>query len=192
MSNNVRFGSVSEMLRATSEDHELVEDVERRISERQLVKHLIAHRVKNDMSQQDVAEKFGCTQSRISKLEGSKDDDIRLGDLQAYIQAIGMRLRLVISPESQTAIDEVKYHAYRIKDLLSRLAALAEKDDKIADGVTNFVCIEAPVNLLKMVSDAAKLIPHDVLERLPFVVMEDECLACEQEAEESRQQLRSS
>ncbi len=185
MIDNTRFNSVSKMLHETSEDADLVTEVERRISERQLVKHLIAHRVKNDMSQQDVAQSFGCTQSRISKLESSSDDDVRLGDLEAYAQAIGLQLRLVLAPRNQTVVDEVKYHAFRIKHLLQALVNLTDDDDTIADGISKFVCIETPMNLLKIVVDTAKHIPQQVLERLPGFVIEDECLACEQEEHEN-------
>lgn len=185
MSDNARFNSVSEMLRETSEDADLVADVERFISGRKLVKHLIAHRVKNDMSQQDVAQMFGCTQSRISKLESSSDDDVRLGDIKAYAQAIGLQLRLVLGPQDQTVVDEVKYHACRIKHLLQALVSLADDDAASAEGISKFVCIETPTNLLKIVIDTAKHIPQQVVERLPRFVIEDECLACEQEEHEN-------
>lgn len=35
-----------------------------------------------------------CTQSRISKLEDSADADLRLGDIQAYAQAVGLSFNL--------------------------------------------------------------------------------------------------
>lgn len=181
MSENARFKSVLEMIQETSEDASLVKDVERRILERQLVKHLIAHRVKNNMSQQDVAERFECTQSRISKLESSSDDDVRLGDLEKYAEAVGLELRMVLAPQSRTVVDEIKYHAFRIECLLQRLVNMTESDAEIADGISKFVCVETPLNLLKIVVDTAKRIPQQVLERLPGFVIEDECLACEPE-----------
>ena len=174
MGDNPRFESVSDMVRATSEDESFVKDVDRRISERQLTKHLIAHRVRNNMSQRQIADQLGCSQSRISKLENSRDDDIRLGDLEQYAKAIALELRLVISPANRTLVDEIRYHAFRIKDLLTRLVELAEEDDQIADGVGKFACIETPLNLLKIVVDTAKRIPQQVLKRLRFLVVEDE------------------
>lgn len=181
MADTTRFTSVAEMVRATSDDAEFIKDVERRIAQRQLLKHLVAHRVKSGMSQKDVADKCECTQSRISKLESSTDEDTRLGDLAAYADAIEMQVRTTIAPRSHTVVDEIKYHAFVIKKLLEQLVDLTGGDKQIADGVLRFVCIETPLNLLKIVVDTAKQIPQQFLEHLPGLVVEDECMACEQE-----------
>ncbi len=192
MSKNARFTSVSAMIQETSEDADLAKNVERRISERQLVKHLIAHRVKNGMSQQDVAERLGCKQSRISKLESRSDGNIRLGDLEKYAEAIGLQFRMVLAPQEQTIVDEVKHHAFRIKCLFRQLVNMTKGDPEIADGISEFVCIEAPFNLHRLVVDEAKHIPQQVLQRLPGLerfpgcAIEGECLACEQEEDENR------
>ena len=155
--------------------------VERHIAQRQLLKHLIAHRVKNGMSQKDVADRCDCTQSWISKLESSNDADVRLGDLSKYAKAIGLQMRTVFAAGNHTVVDEVKYHAFAIKRLMEQLTDLIGGDEKIDEGISNFICIEVPHNLLKMVVDVVKLIPHQLLMRLPDWVIDDKSVTSEQE-----------
>lgn len=177
-----RFESATDLLRDVSEDHTLADELDREIAERQLAKLLIAHRVRSDLSQKDVAERMNCTQSRISKLESSLDTDLRLGDLQQYLDSIGLQIRLVIAPKSLKAVDEIKYHAFCIKQLLHKLVKLASSNDaKLADGIAKFACVETPIVLLKFILDAAKHLPEHVLERLPTLIIEDaaECTSDE-------------
>ena len=113
----------------------------------------------------------------MSKLENSRDSDLKLGDLEQYANAIDLELRLGLAPDNQTLVDDVKYHAFSIKALLGQLAKLAERDEQIAEGVANFVCGEVPFNMLKMVVQAAKSIPgHHVYRRLPGLVLHDESI----------------
>lgn len=169
-----RFESVTDLLRDISEDPKLADELEREVAGRQLVKLLIAHRVRSDLSQKEVAERMKCTQSKISKLESSVDNDLRLGDLQQYLDSIGLQIRLVIAPKSHKAVDEIKFHASCIKQLLLKLVKLASTDDtKLAEGIAKFACVEAPINLLKIVLDAAKHLPEHVLERLPTLMIDD-------------------
>lgn len=173
MSKN-KFDSVTDLLRDLTNDRELIVNVDQQIKSSQLIKHLIANRVRNGFSQKDIAERMGCTQSRISKLESGQDDDLRLGDLKQYLEATDLQLRLVISPRSHKTVDEIKFHAFCIKQLLLRLVKLVKDDDEdVADGIARFACVETPINLLKMVLDAARHLPQDVLERLPALVVED-------------------
>lgn len=168
------YKSVTELLRDTTDDAELIEGVDRTIKESQLIKHLVANRVRIGYSQKDVADRMNCTQSRISKLESGRDDDLRLGDLEQYLKSLNLQLRLIITPHSQKAVDEIKFHALCIKKSLLRLVKMAKEDDEaLADGIARFACVEAPINLLKIVLDAAKHLPEGVLERLPTLIVED-------------------
>lgn len=54
-----RFKSVGELLRETLDDPSVAKQHITAASSRRLVKHLIAFRVKNDLSQQDLAERMG-------------------------------------------------------------------------------------------------------------------------------------
>lgn len=97
----VRHNNVSEML-AACEDESLQRDVEKRISSRQIIKQLLTMRASRDMSQKDIAEKLGCTQSRVSKLENGTDDELRLGDLTGYLKALDYDLHLQLAERGRS------------------------------------------------------------------------------------------
>lgn len=80
--------SVSEMARdLLSGDPDFVAEFETRLSKRQLVKSLSIIRARAKLSQQELASRMGCSQSKISKIESGIDADLRFGDIEAYLKA---------------------------------------------------------------------------------------------------------
>lgn len=150
-----RYTSVSEMLSDLPEDKAFAADFADHINQRQVVKQLVALRSAKGVSQQDVAKSLEVTQSKVSKLENGIDDDLRLGDLKGYLKAFDMDLGIVFAEHSRTITDEVKYHAFEIKRLLSKLARLAKKDEEIAKGVSSFFG-EAFFNLVRMLQKSSE------------------------------------
>lgn len=63
-----------------------------------LIETLIAQRKRCGISQEQVAERMRCTQSRLSKLE--HNFDWRLRDLLAYADALGCKIDIKILPRS--------------------------------------------------------------------------------------------
>ena len=102
------YRSIVEMVRDTADDPSLVSDLERHIFERRLVSQLFVSRCVQGLSQKDVAEKMGCTQGRISKLEASRDEDLRLGDIQGYAQALGLTTILGLE-DGPSAVARVEF-----------------------------------------------------------------------------------
>lgn len=175
-----KYDSIAAMLSDVSDDPQLIADVQKTASERELIKHMIAHRVKSDMSQKDLATRMKCTQSRISKMEQSDDADLRLGELEEYLGALNLRCRMMIAPNSMKAVDEIKFHAFRIRELLTNLVNLVSDDEaNVSDGIAKFACFEVPLNLLKLVSDAVQHLPPSVLERVVSSAHGDGCLVCD-------------
>jgi transcriptional regulator with XRE-family HTH domain len=129
------------------------------VNSRRLVKHLFALRSAEGLSQKDIAERIGCSQSRISKLESGIDEDLRLADLAAYLRALDLDLCLVFGQKDSTIVNKIKYHALAIKGLLTQLGKLAKMDARIAEGVAGFHA-EAFFNLIKILQDAAKELPR--------------------------------
>lgn len=65
-----QYSSVSEMVRKTTEDAGFADDFDRRLGSRQLVKTLATLRTIAGLTQEQLAEKLGCTQSKVSRLAG--------------------------------------------------------------------------------------------------------------------------
>ncbi len=159
MSGNRTYTNVTQMVRKTSDDKSFADAVEKRIHSRRMVKDLTVLRATQGLSQKDMAERLGCTQSRISKLEATTDYDLRLGDIAQYANALGLRLKISVEPMKRTAVDRVKALAFRIKHELDLLAKLSEHDHKIATGVAAFFG-EAFFNLVKMLQDSVQKLPR--------------------------------
>jgi transcriptional regulator with XRE-family HTH domain len=92
-----KYTTVAQVVRETAEGS-FAQAFEERLSDRRLVKDLMILRAGRGLTQADVAEKMGCTQSRISKLESAKDVDLTLGDLAKYAEAVGFRLTITLKP----------------------------------------------------------------------------------------------
>jgi transcriptional regulator with XRE-family HTH domain len=163
--------SVSQMVRETSDDPAFKELFEQRLRSRGIIKDLMVQRAVHDLSQKDIAEKIGCTQSRISKLESSSDADLRLGDLARYADALGLRVNIVLESKECTSVSRIKNLAFRIKHELDRMAKLAADDHVIAKGVSGFFG-EAFFNLLKMIQDSAQKLPPRPQDGSPTISFE--------------------
>jgi transcriptional regulator with XRE-family HTH domain len=125
--------SVSALVRDLSEDRAFAEEFDKRLSGRQLIKALTVLRTRAELSQQDLAKKLECTQSKVSKLESSDDADICFGDLLDYTGAIGYEMRIFLMPRRQHSAEQVKMHAFVIKRLLDRIGQLAGKDALLSE-----------------------------------------------------------
>ena len=150
--------SVSEVLRDIAPDDAFQAEFDQRVAERRLIKELLVLRAARGLSQRNIAEHIGCTQSRISKLENAKDADVRFGDLQAYADAVGCDLAVEPVPRELEPVDRVKCHAVAIKKHMDDLAQLARSDEKIAEGVAAFFG-ECFLNVTLMLCDSATRLP---------------------------------
>jgi len=159
MANRKQYTSVSELVHDMAPDAEFRAAFDARVARRKLVKQLLAMRAVRGLSQQDIAQKLDCTQSRISKLENTSDDDMRIGDLRAYAEAVGCELAMCPIPRDMKPVDKVKCHAFAIKAHMDELARLARSDEKIAEGVGGFF-FELCVNFFRLLGDSAKLLPE--------------------------------
>ena len=151
-----RYQSVSEVVKDLT-DKKFSLDLDKEIADHSIAKALFALRNARGVTQAKIADQIGCTQGRISKLESSSNGDMKVSDLIAYADALGLQFNINFH-RNLKAVDWVKYHAFQIREHLDRLAKLAHKDEKINDGVTGFF-LEATVNLLNIIKKSAALLP---------------------------------
>ena len=90
------YKDVVGMAAGVTGDERFVEDLAAHVEAGRLVRGLFAARCAAGLSQADVAERMGCTQSRVSKLEAAADDDLSLGDLRSYAKALGLALTVTL------------------------------------------------------------------------------------------------
>ncbi len=167
-----RYTSVREMVQQTA-GPEFAEPFHRHLEERQLVTRFVALRGAKGLAQSDVAQRMNCSQSRVSKLERAKDEELRLGDIVAYAKALDLRLGVILSDKQPTMVDQVKHHTFAIKRLLDRLVDLVKDDTTMAKGAAQF-CGETFLNLARMVQAAASKLPPQPEVNEPFIRIEME------------------
>jgi len=153
------------MTRATNKnrqyhDSDVIEAVDEALDRQRIMRQLMANRAALGLSQNDVAESMGCTQSRISKMENSADDDLRFGDLRQYAHVVDCELKAGIRPKHLEPAEEVKCLAFAVNERLSRMADLAQSDDKISAGVARFF-FEAFVNFSAIIGRAVNALPRN-------------------------------
>lgn len=135
-SNQTQYDSVVDMIRDIEGDAE-ADELKEAIAGRSLATLLFRMRNRRGMTQAEIADKMGCTQSAVSKLEHSDNRRLTVGDLGAYADALGLKLSLLFHPP-MTIADQVKHHFFQIKRLLEQLSDLAGDDPEIVSGVRGF------------------------------------------------------
>jgi transcriptional regulator with XRE-family HTH domain len=95
------YTNVVDMVREDLGD-EFADALAKRIAERDLVKELFVLRNVKGLTQKALADRMGCTQSRVSKLESARDVELSLGDVKEYLDALGYEVRLTIAPKADS------------------------------------------------------------------------------------------
>ena len=119
----------------------IVKDVEENISKTKFVSALEEIRVRKGMTQKDVAVKMGISVSKVSRFEASADDDLRIGDVKAYLQAIETDVSVALFDKSMPATNQIKHYVFEIERLLRHLTTIAKEcgdDSSIVDGISRF------------------------------------------------------
>ncbi|MBU1006116.1 MAG: helix-turn-helix transcriptional regulator [Candidatus Omnitrophica bacterium] len=146
------FKNVSDMIKELSTGQEFKDDSLKLLRKKKLSKYLFFLRCESNFTQMELAEKLGCSQGRISKLENTHDESLSVKDLLDYAKALDLQLEVGFRKKSVKLTDLIKYHVFKIDNCLRRLTSLAkEKQDKaIVEGVTKF-CIEALANISNLI-----------------------------------------
>jgi len=153
-----QFKSIEEMIEHNSTDEEFKKDALKAVSGRRLAQMLLLVRCKNKMTQKDLAEKLGCSQGRISKIESSPDARISIKDLLDYAAIFDLQLEIGYCSKNSRIVDEIKHHAIQMYTRLQKLSELAQTDPSIAEGVRSFH-LEAFFNLMNLVTKSYDRLP---------------------------------
>jgi len=147
-----KYKSVQEMLKNIPAEDSYKELAEKRIRGKSLSKFLFYLRCQNGLSQKELANKIGCSQSRVSKIEHAFDKDLTIQDLLDYGKVLNLQLEIGYRHPSVKIIDLIKYHAFKIKAYLNQLNGLAKDDEEFVRGLKR-TYFEIFYNLNKIVAD---------------------------------------
>lgn len=129
------------------------------VAERRFVKELAMLRSLRELTQNDIAELMGHTQSWVSKFENSRDDELTIGDVRKYLDAIGLEFRPGAVKKGATTADEIKHLAFAIKRRLNKLAELAKEGDGLVEHIASLFA-NCFYSLNRFLSDAAAKLPN--------------------------------
>ena len=102
------------MLEAQNIPAGIREGIQKLAGTTRVVDELCLMRTRAGLTQAQIAERIGCTQRRISKLEGSVDRDLSLGEIFDYVKATGSRVSIGIG-KSLALVPSVNAHAAGIR-----------------------------------------------------------------------------
>ena len=147
------YKTVSDLIKNISEDENFKKEAINKIEKNKLAKFLFFLRCEHRLTQKELADKLGCSQARISKIESSDDDELSMKDFLDYGKVLGLQLEVGFRDKNVKFADMVKFHAFRIQYYLQKLAGLAKEDEQIKKGVADFH-LEALLNVNKIILDS--------------------------------------
>jgi transcriptional regulator with XRE-family HTH domain len=154
-----RYGSVKDLLQGENVSPNVQSKVEELRKETALTEILAKLRMEAGLTQQQVAERFGMSQSAISKLESGRDEELTLGEIRKYAELTGQRIGVVLG-KPLNHVEAVKVDAMDIKRHLTALAELAHRDEEMEKAIQGFFG-EAFFNILDILSKCHLQMPNN-------------------------------
>lgn len=115
--------------------------VEVEIAFNAMVSRLLAMRVAQGVTQQQLAKAMGCNPSKVSRMESGNDSTLKWMDVVCYIGALNMDMHVSFEDPSLPAADRIKHCVSDISEHLEELTTLAAQvggNDEIAKKIHQF------------------------------------------------------
>jgi len=104
-----------------------------------LARRLQLIRMSKGLSQKEVADSMDCTQGNVSKIENKFDDDLTLGDIKSYLQAVQAGMGFSIGPE-QTLAQSINKNINELDLDLKRLKCIKSGEDQdLSDAIDDYL-----------------------------------------------------
>ena len=160
-----KFKNVADLIKGLSEDATFKDEALKQISENRLGKFLALLRCQHRLTQKELADKIGCTQGRISKIESAKNDSLSIGDFIDYGNALGLELELGFRDKKMRWVDMVKYHAFQMQRYLNHMVEVAKQDKAMETGVLDFH-VETLKNVPRMILDSMSRLSQSTFNKI--------------------------
>lgn len=145
------YRNIREYIKKSNTSEEYKKDMIDYIDERSLSRHITILRHMLKLTQKDIAEKIGCSQSKISKIENSPDREISVKDLADYSDALGLSMLIRWERKDTNIVDRVKYHYCKLRDSLEKILDMSKGDPKMELAAAK-ISNEASWNLTELMS----------------------------------------
>ena len=157
MKNN-QLKNVLDLFDTGDEEDAVLESAKSAMFERQIVDRLISLRLLRQASQGDVAKHMGVTQSRVSKIENGDDRSLSIGQIDSYLEALGMRFEMRFCQSGDTIVERLKSHAFELYGCLQKISEMSNGDPEMEKAALRMHA-ETIVNVDRFVSSSAATLP---------------------------------
>lgn len=96
-------------------------------------------RMTKGLSQNEIASRMGCTQGNVSKIENKYDDDLTMGDIRSYLQAVEAGMGFAIGPELTLAESISKNINELDKDLKKLKFIKSGEDQDLSNAIDEYL-----------------------------------------------------
>ena len=154
-----RYRSVAELIKKENISPEVqkgIADIEKETS---LCQALTEIRLRAGLTQEQLADKMGVTQSAVSKWEAGPDKELTVQVISKYVQIAGSQSLMLVFGERLNHVESVKFHASEIKKNLSALAQMANDCEEMETAIQAYFG-EAFFNLLTILAGCQKEMPQ--------------------------------
>jgi len=134
---NKKFSNVDDLVTDLIGGKEAERFVEGMHAHRQVtatISELVLNRVKQGLTQREVARRMGVSPSKVCRMEDSVDADLSYDDIQRYSDALGLRSTVVF--EMKEAPRDVASFVYSIGTQLEQLKELLPASSEFSDQLT--------------------------------------------------------
>jgi len=155
-----QFSSAAEAFASIVGDDTVKDAIQDEVAKTRLISTLVRMRMKKGISQKRIAELMQCTPSKISRMESSTDDALKLSDIKEYVRALNIGMSIVFEDNDLPAADQIKQHVFSIHEKLESLVRIAKEvdgDTEIVGKINQFYGEVLFNFLLKFESSHSKL-----------------------------------
>ena len=141
MGGKSREAKVAKVAKQLGCEKETAVEVCRQLNSQQLIWMLTAERIGHNLTQKDVAQAMGVSESTVCRMEQSDDADLNFGSILAYSRAVRLNMSILFDDEAMPIATRVKHCVFKIADMLAHLTDLANEDDednKMRDAIHRF------------------------------------------------------
>ena len=138
---NRKISSFDKFVVDLTGDENILQEMEKHKRATNLVALLENERVRKKLTQKDIADRMGVSVSTVSRFEDTPDDELKLGDMKAYMAALGMNMSMLICEEKVPSAARIKHCVFEIQRLLTRLTEYAKNshgDQELCDAISKF------------------------------------------------------
>lgn len=132
------YSNITDLINDLDADKRFKEKTIKYIENHSFSKYLSYLRCASNLTQEQLAKKIKCSQSRISKIESSPNDKTTIKDLADYGMALNKRMLIRYEDNDIKIVNLIKHHAFQIKHLLDKLASFPKGDKKMDEEISKF------------------------------------------------------